>query len=288
MEECILIWIIGVETTYETQRILQELNRSRIDYRFLGWNDVILPFEEIPRLCLFRAPPPGLKRLYVPYMLSVMEELERQNCATIPSSKALSKCDKLSTYLLWKRHLAHHVKMPETITTLNLDVALRFLKRSETVVFKPIIGGRGIGIELIQENEEENLELLHKEHGILYLQKFISNPGYDIRTLVIGEDIASQYVRYNPEAFRHNLYQGAVPLTVGRAKEIDTKVEEYAKQSKELALKAKEIFSLEMFAIDTLPSTEQELYFLEINALFGFKGPKENIARMIVNHLKEY
>ena len=282
-----MIWIIGIEETYESQRILHELKDSGVEYRFLGWKDITLPLREVPDLCLLRTPA-GLRALHVPYMLSVMEELERQGCKTIPSSRALYKCDKLSTYLLWKKHLKDFVKMPETICTLNLEAALEFLRRRQMIVFKPIIGGRGMGIELIQESEEKKLEELHKKHGILYLQKFISNPDYDMRTLVIGEDIASQYARYNPEEFRHNLHQGAVPLTIREAKKIDTNVEKYAKQSKDLAFKVKEVFSLEMFAIDTLPSIEEELYFLEVNALFGFKGPKENIARMIVKHLEEY
>ncbi|MFX1362728.1 MAG: RimK family alpha-L-glutamate ligase [Promethearchaeota archaeon] len=282
-----MIWIIGIEETYESQRILHELKDSGLDHKVLGWKDITLPLREVPDLCVFRTPA-GLRGLYVPYMLSVMEELERQGCKTIPSSQALYKCDKLSTYLLWKKHLKNFIEMPETICTLNLDVALEFLKKRQKVVFKPIIGGRGIGIELIRENEEEILKELHKKHGILFLQEFISNSGYDIRTLVIGEKVASQYSRYNPEEFRHNLYQGAIPLTIKKTKEIDVNIREYAKKSKELAFKVKELFSLEMFAIDTLPSTEKELYFLEVNALFGFKGPKENIAKMIVNHLGEY
>ena len=283
----ILIWIIGIEETFESQRILQELKDSDLEYRFLSWKDITLPLIKVPDLCVFRTPA-GLRGLYIPYMLSVMEELERQGCKTIPSSHALYKCDKLSTYLLWKKHLKDYIKMPEAICTVNLDVALEFLKERQVAVFKPIIGGRGIGIELIRENEEEILKELHKKHGILYLQEFIPNPGYDIRTLVIGEEIASQYARYNPEEFRHNLFQGATPLTIKETMEIDMNVEEYVKQSKELAFKVKELFSLEMFAIDTLPSTEKQLYFLEVNALFGFKGPKENIAKMIVDHLRKY
>ncbi|MFX0097295.1 MAG: RimK family alpha-L-glutamate ligase [Candidatus Hodarchaeota archaeon] len=282
-----MIWIVGIEETYESQRILQELKNSGLEYRFVGWNDITLPLREVPDLCVIRTPA-GLMGLHVPYMLSVMEELERQGCRTIPSSQTLYKCDKLSTYLLWRKHLKNYIEMPETICTLNLDTALEFLKKRQNIVFKPIIGGRGIGVELIQENEVQILKELHKKHGILYLQEFIPNPGYDMRTLVIGENIASQYARYNPKEFRHNLYQGAIPLTINETMKIDSKVEDYARQSRELAFKVKDLFSLEMFAIDTIPSTEKELYFLEVNALFGFKGPKENIAKMIVNHLREY
>ncbi|MFX1598386.1 MAG: hypothetical protein ACFFC5_04920, partial [Promethearchaeota archaeon] len=78
-----MIWIIGIEETYESQRILHELKDSGLDHKFLGWKDITLPLSEVPDLCVFRTPV-GLRGLYVPYMLSVMEELERQGCKTIP------------------------------------------------------------------------------------------------------------------------------------------------------------------------------------------------------------
>ena len=201
----------------------------------------------------------------------------------------ISKCDKASTYLIWRKYLKNVIKMPETIITVNMDEGLQFLRNNKIVVFKPMIGGLGRGVELIKDGEEKKLENLAQKFGIIYLQRFIPNRDYDIRTVFIGEEFTAQYIRFNKDDFRNNIHCGGVGKTIEQMELIDPDIRQFCEKSEELAYYLKGVIKFDMFAIDTIPSKDGELYFLEINPFFGFKGADEtnniDIAKKIVEYI---
>ena len=155
-----MILIIGYPTTYESMRLKEELTKKNLNFKMIRWQDIVLPFNEIPELCLIRGSVDLDIHFAVPYMETIIEELERMGCITIPPIKMITKCDKATTYLLWKKYLKNVIKMPESIITVNVEKGIQFLKTKKIVVFKPMVGGLGRGVELIKEDEIEKLENL--------------------------------------------------------------------------------------------------------------------------------
>lgn len=284
-----MILIIGNPTTYESKRLKEEIIKKGFDIKIVCWDNIVLPFKEIPEICLIRGSVDLDIHFAVPYMEVIIEELERMGCLTIPPFQMITKCDKASIYLIWRKYLKNVIKMPQTIITVNLDEGIKFIKEKKIVVFKPIVGGLGYGIELIKEDDVKKLEKLIEKFGIIYLQDFIPNKDYDIRTIFIGDDFTAQYIRYNEKDFRNNLHCGGIGKSIEEMEIFDPDIRKYCKKSEELAYYLKATMNFDMFAIDTMPSKDGELYFLEINPFFGFKGAettnKIDIAKKIVNKI---
>ena len=75
----------------------------------------------------------------------------------------------------------------------------------------------------------------------------------------------------------------------------DSEIDDFLKQSQEIARKIQALTGLIMFGLDTLPAEDGTLHVLEINPFFGFKGAektlnkqksRENVAKKIINYLK--
>lgn len=284
-----MIYVIANSPTYEISRLKEELIKNKLEFKIIGWQDITLPLKEVPDLCLIRGSVNIKTRFAFPYMECLIEEFERMGCLTIPPLKMITKCDKASTYLIWKKYLKNVIKMPESIITVNMDKAIQFIKKKKKVVFKPIIGGQGKGIKLLDENDVEKLESLLKYYGIIFLQEFIPNKNYDIRTIFIGEQFTTQFIRYNPNDFRNNLHCGGIGKTIEQAEELDPDIKKFCEKSEEFVYFLKSVLKFDMFGIDTIPSKDGELYFLEVNPFFGFHGADQtnntNVAKEIIDNI---
>ena len=277
------IWLIGSKN-YELERISAELDSLRKDYRVFGWADLRFPLKDYPKCVMVLS----LEVMSNPdefiYGLCILEELTRAGVKVIPPLSAIYDSDKFSNYLLWGRQLKNAIPMPDTCCSINLAVGLAFLSHHKKVIFKPVSGSKGKGIEIV-ETENRLRELLEEQH-VLYLQEVIPDRGYDIRTLVLGDRILAQYARYNPTHFLKNIHQGAVPKAVPEMESIDPPLKGFAKRSQNIVKDIQQITRLELMGVDTLPSKDGHLYLLEWNSIPGFQGAekvtKSNIALKIV------
>lgn len=287
------VWVIANDT-YETTRLQEEVPSTSHLYSFLSHEDLLFPLPKIPEVCLIRTP----INLFIPhsiiYLLNIIETLEGEECHVIPSSSGLKICDKMSFYFFWQRHLSNFISMPQTIVSSSLSQALHSMAADKDYVFKPIIGGMGVDVELTNLNETTRLEQLFSKYGIILLQEFIPNRDYDIRTLLIGSHPPIQYMRYSQTDFRHNIHQGGFGKTRDEIHGMDPEIDNYLRQSREIAQKIKDLTGLEMFGLDSMPSRDGTLHLLEINPFFGFKGAEEtfkrlpvqvNVAKMIMDFL---
>ncbi len=222
------------------------------------------------------------------YGLCLLEDLTRAGVKCIPSLKGFYNSDKFSNYLLWYKYLRiKEIQMPDTLCSINLKMCINFLKKYGKVIFKPISGSQGTGIEIL-ETAERLKELLEEYHAIC-LQKIVEDRGYDIRTLMIGDQFVCQYARYNPKKLLKNIHFGAIPKSIEGMSEIDPEVTQFARSSLEISKKIQKIAELDIIGVDTLPSKDGNIYFLEWNSMPGFRGAEEvtgaNIAGEIVKFL---
>ncbi|MHA1893144.1 MAG: ATP-grasp domain-containing protein [Candidatus Helarchaeota archaeon] len=276
---------------YETKRILEELTRLKVSFITLPWKKISLPFNLHPKVCLIRSLPDLKKNFAIPYFLTFIEELERNGCTCIPSSKDFYFSDK-GTILLIARKLG--IQIPSMIIGEDIDKISLFIKSHEKVVYKPMIGSKGEGIQLFSQNSDQTLKEIINKDSIIYLQEFIENKKYDIRTIFINGAMICQFIRENKDDFRYNVSLGGVAHNYKEYIEKDEFLKAFLKKSELIGDKIYSETKMKMFGIDTIPSISDELYFLEINPILGFEGAEtatkknvaEEIARLITLFLE--
>ncbi len=269
------------------QRICEELNYLGKPYRKLRLKNVKFPLERYPKYVMILFLDIMQYRDDLIYGLCVLEEFTRAGVKLIPPLKGMYLSDKFSNYLLWNSHLKNKVKMPDTLCSIEIQMCIDFLQKHKKVLFKPIAGSMGEGIELVED--EAHLKKLQDRYHALFLQELVLDRGYDIRTFVIGNRIVAQYARYNPTHLLKNVHLGAEPKSIVEMGIIDPEIDKFSKVSIDIAKEVRKVAELDIIGVDTLPSKNGETYLIEWNAVPGFRGAelatKQNIAKEIVDFL---
>lgn len=288
IESSDLLIISNSLKNYESRRIVEELKKENIPHDILPWNKISLPFHLKPKVCLFRSVPDFTKDFSVPFLLTFIEELERKGCTCIPSSKDFYNSDKGTILLIAKKE---GILIPDFIIGEDLDQVDQFIKKYDKVVYKPLIGSKGEGIELINNDDQNKINKILDYKSILYLQEYIENKGYDIRTIFINNEMFCQFIRENENDFRYNISLGGKAHDSKDYKTKDKYLAEFLKESVIIGEKISKTTKMKIFGIDTLPSNENKLYFLEVNPILGFEGAESatslNIAKEIVKLIKK-
>jgi ribosomal protein S6--L-glutamate ligase len=133
------------------------------------------------------------------------------------------------------------------------------------VVVKPLFGSEGRGLVRISDRELawRTLHALERMGAVLYLQRVIRHPGYDLRVFVLRGSVLGSMRRHAPPGeWRTNVSLG------GRAEpfRIDGEAER-------LALEAARAVGAEMAGIDLIPDLDRgRLIVLEVNAVPGWRA----------------
>ena len=281
-----LLIVANTLKNYETRRIVEELKKENIEFNILSWEEISLPFNIKPKVCIFRSVPNFTKDFSVTYLLTFIEELERNGCISIPSSIDFYNSDKGTILLLARKE---GILVPDFILSEDKHQCKEFIKKNPLTVYKPLIGSKGEGIELINNKNNKKIEEILNYNSILYVQEFIENKGYDIRTIFIDNEMFCQFIRVNEEDFRYNVSLGGKAFNIKEYQKNDEHLANFLKESIKIGEKLSKITNMKIFGIDTLPSKDNSLYFLEINPILGFEGAESstglNIAKKIVNLL---
>jgi tetrahydromethanopterin:alpha-L-glutamate ligase len=156
----------------------------------------------------------------VSFRFDILRELEAEGIPVINSPEAIRDAANKyhASYLLAKAGLP----VPETVAVQNVEAAVKIISRFGDAVIKPVFGYKGKDIARIKNEEirfsdrkietsslEMVLNKLLEERGLLYIQKFIENPGRDIRVFVVGSKvIGAIYRKAAPGFWVNNLSQG--------------------------------------------------------------------------------
>ena len=196
-----------------------------------------------------------------------------------PANAILIAHNKFAT--IWELKRAG-LPVPDTYYTASKVSAEKLLKKMDyPAVIKIVDGFGGKGV-MFAESEEtgksivRTLDLLKQE---LMIEKFIENPGEDIRILIIGDEIVSMKRIAKRDEKRANIHAG------GRAETYKPSDEE-----KEIAFKAAGILRANICAVDIIQGKNgPEIIELNINpGISGItKATGENIAQKIVRYIYE-
>lgn len=156
----------------------------------------------------------------VSFRFDILRELEADGIPVVNSPEAIrNAANKYHTsYLLEKAGLS----APRTIAVQSIEPALEVISGFGDAVIKPVFGYKGKDIARVKGGEirfsdreaetlslKVNLQKLLEERGMLYIQKFIENPGRDIRAFVVnGTAIGAIYRKAASGSWVNNLSQG--------------------------------------------------------------------------------
>ncbi|NMC05612.1 MAG: ATP-grasp domain-containing protein [Candidatus Lokiarchaeota archaeon] len=220
---------------------------------------------------------------------SIVEAIEAR-CPVFPARLADATArSKLATLLALSKA---GVPTPETIVTASITDAARFVQllhaRGKDVVIKPIAKGGGWGVGKIPRGTSEGriIDILGKYKwwygdGVLLLQEFIENKGYDKRVLVLGDLVIGTERRFaslGAESWIYNISRGAT----GARDELD-------KAELHLVMAAASATGQLFCGVDLIRGIDGRDYILEVNSTPGFKGFEHflniNVASFVLDYL---
>jgi ribosomal protein S6--L-glutamate ligase len=167
-------------------------------------------------------------------------------------------------YLTLQELHAAGIRIPESVLVASRG---RDQEQAEylapPLVMKLLSGTQGIGVMLVRDSKEAGpiIDTLSELDQIICLQKYLPNPGEDIRVFITGAEIVGAMKRKAAaHEWRSNIHIGGhgIPHTLSEAEA-------------EVAIKAAEAVDVEIAGVDLI-SVENEPYVIEVNASPGFKG----------------
>ena len=211
---------------------------------------------------LVRTMPPGTLEQVVARM-DMLAGLENCGVRVINSPRAL-EC-AVDKYLTTQRLAIAGIPVPATIVCENSDTALEaFESLGRDVVVKPLFGAEGRGIMRVSDPELalRAFRTLERLGAVLYLQTFVSGPGFDIRVLLLDDQLVGSMKRIpKPGDFRANIsQQGTGVVHVPTDREL------------ELARQAANITGSLFAGVDLMYNADHEPLVIEVNAVPGWRG----------------
>lgn len=165
-----------------------------------------------------------------------------------------------------RRLISAGLPVPRTLITESIDDAAKFVREHFPCVLKPITGFGGLGVQLIErEFDLDNIYDYLKFHsqmfgkGAYLLQDYVENPGFDIRALVLDDEVIATMQRVGGEGITTNIHSGGVP----RKNPMDVT---------DLSVMAAKSVKGRLVGVDIIPDNDGNLWILEANATPGWTG----------------
>jgi ribosomal protein S6--L-glutamate ligase len=210
---------------------------------------------------LVRTMPPGSLEQVV-FRMDLLHRLQARGVRVLNPPTALEAC--VDKYLASAKLEAAGLNVPPTIVCQDAETALAaFEALGRDVVVKPLFGSEGRGMVRVSDPELawRTFRTLERTGSVLYLQKFIAHPGWDLRVFVIGSRVLTAMRRHARGDWRTNVAQG------GKAEAARLTGEQEG-----LALAAAKAVGAPVAGVDLLPGPDGTLHVLEVNAVPGWRA----------------
>ncbi len=210
---------------------------------------------------IVRTMPPGSLEQVV-FRMDALQRLEALGVPVVNPPRALEAC--VDKYLASARLEKAGLPVPPTVACQDADAAMEaFARLGGDVVVKPLFGSEGRGMLRVSDADLawRTFRAVERVGSVLYLQRFIAHPGWDLRAFVIGGKVLAAMRRHAGKDWRTNVAQG------GRAEAVALTVEE-----ERLALAASAAVGTMIAGVDLLPRPEGGYFVLEVNAVPGWRA----------------
>jgi ribosomal protein S6--L-glutamate ligase len=210
---------------------------------------------------LVRTMPPGSLEQVV-FRMDVLHRLLAKGVRVVNPPAALETC--VDKYLASARLEAARLPVPPTRVCQDADTALEaFEQLGGDIVVKPLFGSEGRGMMRINDPEMawRTFRSLERLQCVVYVQKFVRHPGWDLRVFLIGSETVGAMRRRSKGDWRTNVAQG------GKAECVGLSPDQAA-----LALRAAKAMHAPIAGVDLLPGPDGEWYVIEVNAVPGWRA----------------
>jgi RimK family alpha-L-glutamate ligase len=220
------------------------------------------------------------------YRVDALHWIEERGVPVMNSPRAIERAvDKFYTTALLQDA---GLPTPETVVCDNMADAMEAVRAmlagepARDVILKPIFGSMGHGLVRLSDPDAafRVLRSLEQIRPVFYLQRAVNHGGRDIRVFVVGGRVIGAIERWAPDGdWRTNVARG------GSARPFALSVE-WAR----LAIRAAAAVGADYAGVDLLPSDEDGVFVLEVNAIPGWQGLQRatgiDVAAAIVEHLE--
>ncbi|MFW9848170.1 MAG: RimK family alpha-L-glutamate ligase [Candidatus Thorarchaeota archaeon] len=165
-----------------------------------------------------------------------------------------------------RKLVSANLPVPKTLITESIEDGAEFVRENFPCILKPITGFGGEGVQLIDKQFDlENVYDYLKFHsqifgkGAYLLQEYVRNPGFDIRALVLDNEVIATMQRVGTNGVVTNLHAGGIP----RPNDIDID---------EIALRSANSVKGRLVGVDLIPDKKGGIWVLEVNATPGWTG----------------
>jgi RimK family alpha-L-glutamate ligase len=225
---------------------------------------------------IVRTMPPGSLEQVV-FRMDRLHALAACGIPVLNSPQALEIC--VDKYLALVRLGAAGLRVPETVVCQQADAAIdAFDQLGRDVVVKPLFGSEGRGMVRVTDPELawRTFRSIERTQAVLYLQRFIPHPGWDLRAFVLNGQVLAAVKRVSADDWRTNVAQGATAEAVRLTAE-----------QEELALRASAAVGTVAAGVDLLPGPAGEMYVIEVNAVPGWRALRKatgiDVARVLIS-----
>lgn len=148
-------------------------------------------------------------------------------------------------------------------------------------IVKPIFGGEGRGIVRVTDSDMawRVFSTLEQLQSVIYIQEFLESEGYDLRLLVVGEELFCVR-RENHGDWRSNVSRGGSAIS-----------HEPTFEQISIAFRACKAIGGWMIGVDILPTRDGRNILLELNAVPGWRATAGalhvDMAQLILHRLHE-
>ena len=227
-------------------------------------------------LCLLRSFGPGSCE-QLTRRISLIEHMEVAGIRVVNPCYAFRRArDKYATQYTLE---AAELPIPTTYTTESMADAYDASERYGEFIYKPILSSMGKGAMKFTDPDlaYNAYKMLDRFSQPLILQKYVQNPGRDIRVFVIGGEVVGSAYKYRAAGkWKTNVAQGGTMVD-----------EDVPENILELGLRATEAMGLDYSGVDVIESPDGPI-ILEVNASPGWQALKlaanVKVAEEIVKH----
>lgn len=217
----------------------------------------------------------------VVFRMDLLHAAAANGVRVLNSPRAVEAC--VDKFLTNARLTRAGLPVPVTVVCQRADDAMAgFADLGGDVVVKPLFGSEGRGMVRVSDPEIawRTCRAIEQTGGVLYLQKFVRHPGWDLRAFVIGGRVVAGMKRTSRSDWRTNVAQG------GTAERV-----ELAAAERDLAVRAAAAVGAAVCGVDLLPGPAGEMFVIEVNAVPGWRALSAacdlDVATAIVRYLAE-
>lgn len=212
------------------------------------------------------------------FRMDCLQVLQSQGTVVVNSPKCLET--SIDKWLTLHRLAECGLRVPPTIACQTRDAALEaFEVLGRDVLVKPLFGGEGRGIIRLSDPDLawRTLSTLSQLGHVLYLQQYIANFGYDIRVLVIGDQLLSIRREAQPGSYRSNISMGGI-----------AKPYELSHLERDSAIRAASAVGGDVVGVDLMPARDGQTFILEVNAVPGWRGVASSLSVDVAKQIVSY